>query len=60
MDMTIGWPGDLTINGADGTPVTITSTPRSGAGNTSLHSVGAGYHVNKLASDPPHWSDDGH
>lgn len=60
VDMTISWSGDLTINGADGTPVTIATAPRTGAGNSSLHSVGAGYHVYKLASDPPHWSDDGH
>jgi len=25
-----------------------------------LHSLGASYSVFKLASDPPHWSDDGH
>lgn len=59
VDMSITWSGDLTINGADGKAVTITSTPRTGAGNTSLHGVGAGYGVHKLASDPPHWSDDG-
>jgi len=35
-------------------------TPRTGAGNTALHGVGAGYGVHKIVSDPPHWSDDGH
>ena len=26
----------------------------------ALNAVGATYGVNKLVSDPPHWSDDGH
>jgi hypothetical protein len=60
IDMTITWSGNLTINNASGVPVTITSTPRTGAGNTALHAVGATYGVRKLAGDPPHWSDDGH
>jgi hypothetical protein len=60
IDMSISWSGDLTINQADGTSVTITSTPRTGAGNSDLWAVGASYGVLKLQSDPPHWSDDGH
>lgn len=55
IDMNISWPNELNING-----VTIKTTPRTGSGNTDLHSVGATYNVLKLASDPPHWSDDGH
>ncbi len=60
IDMNISWTGDLAIAGASGNDVTITTTPRTGAGNTALHGVGAGYGVHKLVSDPPHWSDDGH
>ncbi len=58
VDMTISWSGTLTINNAAGTAVQITTTPRGG-GNTDLHTIGAGYGVIKLVSDPPHWSGDG-
>lgn len=60
VDMSITWAGDLVLPSGQGNVVTITSTPRTGAGNTSLHSVGASYGVKKLVTDPPHWSDDGH
>lgn len=60
IDMSIGWTGDLKIKKADGTDTTITSKPHTGAGNTDLHSVGAGYGAKKLVSDAPHWSSDGH
>ena len=60
VDMDIAWQGDLSIARADGTMVTITSTPRTGAGNPDLHAVGASYGVVKLLSDAPHWSVDGH
>jgi hypothetical protein len=59
IDMTISWQGDLKIATAAGTTVTITSLPRSGD-NTDLHAVGRTYGVIKLATDPPHWSSDGH
>jgi len=59
IDMTISWTGALTITGSDGKAVTITSSPRDG-GNKDLQSVGAGYGVVKLKTDPPHWSSDGH
>lgn len=59
IDMTISWAGDLTIQNAQGNQQVITTLPRTGAGNTDLHAVGAGYGVLKLATDPPHWSDDG-
>lgn len=59
VDMDISWNGTLVIAGANGQNVSISSTPRDG-GNTELQAVGAGYGVHKLASDPPHWSDDGH
>jgi hypothetical protein len=57
--MTITWDGDLEIDDAAETSVTITGTPRSG-GNAALQKVGASYNVHKLPSDPPHWSSDGH
>ena len=59
IDMDISWGADLTIDGSDGKSTTIKSQPRTGA-NTDLQSVGAGYGVHKLATDPPHWSSDGH
>jgi hypothetical protein len=60
VDMTITWSGNLTIRGANGNDVVISTTPRTGADNTNLHAVGAGYGVHKLVGDRPHWSDDGH
>lgn len=60
IDMHITWQGDLTIANAAGGQVTITTEPRTGAGNTDLWGVGAAYGVLKLATDPPHWSSDGH
>ena len=62
VDMAISWPGTLTINKRDGTPVQIASLPRSGM-NPDLKTVGATYGVIKFvggASDMPHWSADGH
>jgi hypothetical protein len=62
VDMSIAWTGDLTINKADGTSTTITSTPKTGM-NTDLKAVGATYSVIKYVggnADKPHWSDTGH
>lgn len=59
IDMSIAWSGNLKIKDSKGKDVEIKSSPRSG-GNKELHAVGAGYGVIKLASDPPHWSSDGH
>lgn len=59
IDMDISWQQELSIAGADGKTVVIKTVPRTG-GNAELQSVGAGYGVHKLASDPPHWSSDGH
>ncbi len=59
IDMTLSWSGELTIKGADGKDVSIKSSPRDG-GNKDLQDVGAAYGVVTLASDPPHWSTDGH
>ncbi len=60
VDMTISWQGDLTIAQGDGSSTTISSLPRTGAGNLDLHAVGKSYGVIKLVSDHPHWSSDGH
>jgi hypothetical protein len=59
IDMSISWIGDLVIRKADGTPITITSAPRSGD-NASLQKAGESFNVIKLVTDPPHWSIDGH
>jgi len=59
IDMDISWGGDLTIDKVDKTSTTIKSNPRTGD-NTDLQAVGKGYGVIKLATDPPHWSSDGH
>lgn len=59
IDWTIGWQGVLKIRSAAGTQLVIATDPRSGA-NTELWAIGADYGVHKLASDAPHWSDDGH
>ncbi|WP_205832899.1 peptidoglycan-binding domain-containing protein [Azohydromonas caseinilytica] len=58
IDMSIRWPGTITVKTAAGAAVAL-SSPRDGS-NTALHKVGAGYGVIKLLSDPPHWSSDGH
>lgn len=59
IDMTINWSGSLVIADGQGKRVTITSTPRNGAGNQDLWEVGASYGVRKLEGDAPHWSDNG-
>jgi hypothetical protein len=59
VDMTISWNGALTIQDATGNAITIATEPRSGA-NSDLQEVGKTYGVIKLATDPPHWSSDGH
>jgi hypothetical protein len=60
IDMDISWQGNLAITNAGGNTITITTTPRTGSGNAALQGVGASYGVRKLATDPPHWSTDGH
>ncbi|WP_200955553.1 peptidoglycan-binding domain-containing protein [Sphingomonas sp. Root241] len=59
IDMTIGWTGTIKVRDKSGSPRTV-STPRSGNTNKDLHAIGKTYGVIKLASDPPHWSDNGH
>ncbi|WP_171982481.1 peptidoglycan-binding domain-containing protein [Sphingomonas sp. LM7] len=58
IDMTIGWAGTIQVKDRSGRPRAV-SAPRSGDTNKDLHAIGATYGVIKLASDPPHWSDDG-
>lgn len=58
MDITISWSGVLKVADAVGGTNNI-GAPRGG-GNADLHKVGKSYKVLKLASDPPHWSDNGH
>jgi hypothetical protein len=57
IDWTITWTGSLMIAKKDET----TKLDCTGSGSTSanLHKVGASYGVQKLVSDPPHWSTDG-
>ena len=45
IDMNISWAGDLAIQTAGGAGQTITTLPRTGAGNVALHGIGAGYGV---------------
>ena len=59
IDMSITWQGNLSIRNAAGDLVVITSSPRNG-NNSDLWSAGVTYGVIKLATDPPHWSSDGH
>jgi hypothetical protein len=59
IDMTIGWSGTLSIQDAAGATKAI-GAPRNGNDNKALHAVGASYKVHKLATDPPHWSINGH
>src|ERR1044072_2266503 len=59
IDMAVSWNGNLTIKDATGKTHTI-GAPRNGNANRALHAVGATYGVHKLATDPPHWSIDGH
>ncbi|WP_372365722.1 N-acetylmuramoyl-L-alanine amidase [Candidatus Uabimicrobium sp. HlEnr_7] len=58
IDMSVTWSGTLKIKDANGRTVSIGS-PRSGASNRTLWSVGKTYGVLKLASDAPHWSRNG-
>jgi hypothetical protein len=59
IDMDIEWTGDLAISDGKGRHLAVETEPRDGA-NQSLWGIGASYGVMKLASDPPHWSSDGH
>jgi D-alanyl-D-alanine dipeptidase len=58
IDWTITWSGSLMIAKKDETAQL--DCTGNGTTSTNLHAVGASYGVHKLASDPPHWSTDGH
>lgn len=58
IDMSITWNGTLTIRDFNAKIHKIASSPHDGT-NAELAEVGASFGVIKLASDPPHWSDDG-
>jgi hypothetical protein len=53
IDMTISGVKNKKIKNASDIDVLIKK-------DSDLHAVGATYGVNKLVSDPPHWSDNGH
>lgn len=62
IDMTISWSGELVVDAADGTQVTIDGEPSTGM-NKQLKEVGKSYGVIKFrlgAIDKPHWSTTGH
>jgi D-alanyl-D-alanine dipeptidase len=57
MDMTVTWAGTIWVAQANQVKKEI-STPADNS-NPLLQQVAETYGVVKLASDPPHWSDDG-
>ncbi len=58
IDMSIVWDGRLSVRDFDGNPHYILTEPRDGS-NPELINVGASFGVIKLATNQPHWSDDG-
>ncbi|WP_284618397.1 hypothetical protein [Aquabacterium humicola] len=52
IDMTISNYSGKTFSDAEGTPTRVRTA-------AELHELGGSFGVIKLASDPPHWSDDG-
>jgi hypothetical protein len=58
IDWDITWSGSLMI-AKQGETAKLDCTG-DGTSSANLHAVGASYGVHKLASDPPHWSTDGH
>ena len=62
IDMALSWKGSLTLKGADGAIVNITTTPRNSL-NKKLIEVARSYHVIHFfppEKDRNHWSVDGH
>ena len=53
IDMSISGYAGKTFSDAEGTATRVRNA-------AELHALGATFGVIKLASDPPHWSDDGH
>ena len=58
VDMTISWAGTIKVKNGAGKDVPL--PPPANASNPALLAIGASHGVLKLASDPPHWSDNGH
>lgn len=58
VDMTIGWAGTIQVK--NGAGKTVALPPPANPTNPTLLALGASFGVLKLASDPPHWSDNGH
>lgn len=58
IDMTINWAGTIKVKNGAGKEVLL--PPPANATNLVLLALGESYGVLKLASDPPHWSDNGH
>jgi hypothetical protein len=59
IDMVITWKDTIKIKKKDGTEDSVVFMDDVNK-NTKLHAVGASYGVNKLTTDTPHWSSDGH
>ena len=53
VDMTVHFPHAIMVKDAKG-------VAHAAAATSDLIAIGETYGVKKLASDPPHWSDDGH
>ena len=58
VDMTIAWAGTVQVK--NGAGKTVALPPPANPTNPTLLALGASFGVLKLASDPPHWSDNGH
>jgi len=58
IDMTIKWTGKIKIKNKAGKEVEVMYMPNVNS-NTTLHSIGTSYGVNKLKTDAPHWSFNG-
>ncbi len=58
VDMTINWTGTIKVRDGAGKDVALPQPAKST--NPTLIALGASHGVRKLASDPPHWSDNGH
>jgi hypothetical protein len=59
IDMDITWKDKIKIKKKDGTEVEVEFMADVNK-NTKLHDVGESYSVEKLTTDAPHWSIDGH
>ena len=58
VDMTITWAGTIKVKNGAGKDVSLAQP--ANASNPVLLALGDSFGVKKLATDPPHWSDNGH